>query len=110
MSENKEGKPLRYDSGLKSHRIYLPFVILILVIYMIYLIIVTPSNTDLIPILTGSMIQDFFVILLLIPIIGLLLVFLAPLIAMVYFKLYKIIFRYKRLSREKMRSRNRRNP
>ncbi len=89
--------PNRYASGIKSHIIFLPFIILIFATYAIYLVIVTPSTTELIPIIPGSVIIDVIILLILMPIIGYLLIWFSPTIAMVYFKIYRRIFGKSRL-------------
>ena len=66
MNEKKKGKSQRFDTGTRSNLIYLPFVGILVILYIIYLIIATPSNTELIPILTGTGIQDFLILLVLI--------------------------------------------
>jgi len=92
----KKLKPNRYKTGTKSNMIYLPFMGIIVILYIIYLIIATPSNTDLVPILVGPGFQDFLVLLVIIPIISFILLPFIPFISIGFYKLYTLVFRNSR--------------
>lgn len=96
MNEFKKEKPYRYKTGTNSNMIYFPFVLIIIILYIIYLIIVTPSNMDLIPILNGPGLQDFLVLLIFIPLLSILLLFFIPFFSLGFYKLYTLIFRNSR--------------
>lgn len=87
----------RYSSNKKPHLIYLPFVLLFIGIYVIYLISVTPSASEMIPIIPGPAITDAIILLILLPIVGYILLIFTPYIAMGYYKIYRRIFGKSRL-------------
>ena len=96
MYDKKKEKPHRYETGTKSNVIYLPFIGILIILYIIYLIIAAPSNTDLIPILAGSGVQDFLVLLILIPLISFILLLFIPFMSIGFYRLYRLIFRNSR--------------
>ncbi|MFX1258239.1 MAG: hypothetical protein ACFFAN_10290, partial [Promethearchaeota archaeon] len=88
----EKNKPSRYISGTKSHIIYLPIIILIFSIYAFYLISVTRSTIELIPIIPGSALTDAIILFILFPLGGYFLILISPSIAMGYYKIYRLIF------------------
>ncbi len=88
----KKSIPSRYASGTKSHKVYIPIVVLIFIIYFIYLFIVSSSTAELIPILPGTAITDIIVLLIVIPLLSYTLILLSPIIAIGYYKLYRLLF------------------
>jgi hypothetical protein len=87
----------RYSSDKKPHLIYFPFVLLFIGIYVIYLISVTPSASEMIPIIPGPAITDAIILLILLPIVGYILLIFTPYIAMGYYNIYRRIFGKSRL-------------
>ena len=59
---NKNGTN-RYNSGVKSYLINLPWSILIILIYIIYLIVVISYSNELIPFIPGAAITDIIILL-----------------------------------------------
>lgn len=90
-SQNEIMAP-RYAIGVRSFVLFLPLIIIIFSVYIIYFISIIPVSADMIPILPGPAIIDAISIFILLPLGSFFLIFLAPKIAMVYYKIYRRIF------------------
>ena len=95
MDSNKNNAN-RYNTAVKSYLFNLPFTILIIAIYSIYLIVVISYSNELIPFIPGSTITDIIVLLIIFPLIGFILIIFTPIMAIAYYKIYTMLYRNKK--------------
>lgn len=90
MDSNKNNAN-RYNTAVKSYLFNLPFAILIIVIYSIYLIVVISYSNELISFIPGSTITDIVVLLIIFPLIGFILIIFTPITAIGYYNIYFMV-------------------